>query len=127
MPSSSASSSTAAGSSGAADPDPTKPVGIVKQRQLHKDARAFTNPVTTAKGARQAWFVQFKGSGAVDAAERARRSHTDSLEGRIYGGLSDLTARHEQSIRSDYPAFWRRAGGYRLDRPGRASVEIHPK
>ena len=57
-------------SAGAA-PDPAKPVSIVKQRTLHKDARSFTNPVTQAKGARQAWFVQFAGQGAADAAQRA--------------------------------------------------------
>jgi subtilisin family serine protease len=57
--------------SGAAAPDPAKPAHTVKQRTLHPDARAFQNPVTAAKGARQAWFVQFQGSGAADAAERA--------------------------------------------------------
>jgi subtilisin family serine protease len=65
--------STTAGvaASAAAGPDPAKPVGIAKQRTLHKDARSFTNPVTQAKGARQAWFVQFAGQGAADAAQRA--------------------------------------------------------
>ena len=62
--------SVGAASSGAG-PDPAKPVPIAKQRTLHKDARAFTNPVAQAKGSRQAWFVQFKGSGAADTADRA--------------------------------------------------------
>jgi FAD/FMN-containing dehydrogenase/Fe-S oxidoreductase len=52
----------------------------------------------------------------VDEAERVRRAGRASVEGRIYGGLPDLMARHEQSITNDFPAFWRRAGGYRLDR-----------
>jgi subtilisin family serine protease len=55
----------------AAAPDPAKPVASVKQRALNPAARAFTNPVAAAKGARQAWFVQLRGSGAADAAQRA--------------------------------------------------------
>jgi FAD/FMN-containing dehydrogenase/Fe-S oxidoreductase len=53
---------------------------------------------------------------SVDEAERARRAGRDSLEGRLYAGLSELLVRHERSVREDYPTFWRRAGGYRLDR-----------
>jgi subtilisin family serine protease len=64
-------SGVAATASGATGADPAKPVDTVKQRQLHSDARAFSNPVTQAKGARQAWFVQFRGQGAADAAQRA--------------------------------------------------------
>jgi FAD/FMN-containing dehydrogenase/Fe-S oxidoreductase len=52
----------------------------------------------------------------VDEAERARRAMQDTLEGGIHRGLPDLLARHEHSIAHDYPSFWRRAGGYRLDR-----------
>jgi len=52
----------------------------------------------------------------VDEAELARRGARESLEGRLYAGLPGLLARHERSVREDYPAFWRRAGGYRLDR-----------
>ena len=52
----------------------------------------------------------------VDAAELARRAARDSLEGRLYAGLPELLSRHERSVREDYPSFWRRAGGYRLDR-----------
>jgi len=52
----------------------------------------------------------------VDEAERSRRAVRKTLEGRLYAGLPELLARHERSVREDYPAFWRRAGGYRLDR-----------
>jgi FAD/FMN-containing dehydrogenase/Fe-S oxidoreductase len=52
----------------------------------------------------------------IDDAEYTRRASRDSLEGRIHAGLADVMARHEQSIANDFPSFWRRAGGYRLDR-----------
>jgi FAD/FMN-containing dehydrogenase/Fe-S oxidoreductase len=49
-------------------------------------------------------------------AERTRRATRDSLEGRIHAGLAHILARHEHSIAHDFPSYWRRAGGYRLDR-----------
>lgn len=52
----------------------------------------------------------------VDGAERERRAGRHSLEGRIYRGLPDILSRHAQSVAHDFPAFWRRACGYRLDR-----------
>ncbi len=52
----------------------------------------------------------------VDDAERARRAAPDTLEGRIYAGLPQILDRHAGSIAADFPAFWRRACGYRLDR-----------
>ncbi|MCU1697512.1 MAG: linked oxidase-like protein, partial [Mycobacterium sp.] len=52
----------------------------------------------------------------VDEAERKRRATAETLEGRIYQGLSDLVGANEQIIQAGMPAFWRRAGGYRLDR-----------
>ena len=52
----------------------------------------------------------------VDETERAHRSARETLEGRIYRGLPDIVRRHETSIVHDFPRFWRRAGGYRLDR-----------
>ena len=52
----------------------------------------------------------------VDEAERARRAQRDTLEGRIYRGLPDIMDRHARSIAEDFPSFWRRACGYRLDR-----------
>ncbi|MGH8968442.1 MAG: FAD-binding and (Fe-S)-binding domain-containing protein [Actinomycetes bacterium] len=52
----------------------------------------------------------------VDEPERVRRAGRDSLEGRVYRGLPEILARHESSVAQDFPAFWRRACGYRLDR-----------
>ncbi|WP_208542889.1 FAD-binding and (Fe-S)-binding domain-containing protein [Nocardioides euryhalodurans] len=52
----------------------------------------------------------------VDEAERARRARADTLEGRLYRGLPEILERHARSVAEDFPAFWRRACGYRLDR-----------
>ncbi|MVU82756.1 FAD-binding protein [Nocardia sp. ET3-3] len=52
----------------------------------------------------------------IDDAERQRRATADTLEGRIYRELPDLVRANEEVIRSGMPLFWRRAGGYRLDR-----------
>ncbi|MGW4243425.1 FAD-binding and (Fe-S)-binding domain-containing protein [Nocardia sp. NPDC004722] len=52
----------------------------------------------------------------VDEAERQRRATANTLEGRIYRELPELVIANEQAIRSGMPLFWRRAGGYRLDR-----------
>ena len=52
----------------------------------------------------------------VDEAERARRAERSTLEGRLYAGLPRLTEAHRDAIRTGFPRFWRRAGGYRLDR-----------
>lgn len=52
----------------------------------------------------------------VDEAEAARRAGADTLEGRIYQGLPAIVAGHTDAIATGFPPFWRRAGGYRLDR-----------
>ncbi|MGY2061416.1 FAD-binding oxidoreductase, partial [Nocardia gipuzkoensis] len=52
----------------------------------------------------------------VDEAERARRAAADTLEGRIYQHLPELVRGNEKAVEAGMPAFWRRAGGYRLDR-----------
>ncbi|MFG1794949.1 FAD-binding and (Fe-S)-binding domain-containing protein [Nocardia sp. NPDC049149] len=52
----------------------------------------------------------------VDDVERKRRATMDTLEGRIYQGLSDLVEANTNTITAGMPVFWRRAGGYRLDR-----------
>jgi FAD/FMN-containing dehydrogenase len=52
----------------------------------------------------------------VDEAERARRADADTLEGRIYRELPALGTAHRDAIATGFPGFWRRAGGYRLDR-----------
>jgi FAD/FMN-containing dehydrogenase/Fe-S oxidoreductase len=54
--------------------------------------------------------------GVLDEAERARRAEGDSLEARILRGLPRILADHGEAIATGFPAYWRRAGGYRLDR-----------
>jgi FAD/FMN-containing dehydrogenase/Fe-S oxidoreductase len=54
--------------------------------------------------------------GLLDEAERARRAEGDSLEARILRGLPRILADHADAIATGFPAYWRRAGGYRLDR-----------
>ncbi|AYF76478.1 FAD-binding oxidoreductase [Nocardia yunnanensis] len=53
---------------------------------------------------------------AVDEAELRHRAAADTLEGRIYRELPRLVAENDDAIRAGMPLFWRRAGGYRLDR-----------
>jgi FAD/FMN-containing dehydrogenase/Fe-S oxidoreductase len=54
--------------------------------------------------------------GPVDEAERARRAAGDTLEARLYRELPALVDAHRDAIATGFPRFWRRAGGYRLDR-----------
>ncbi|MCZ2811318.1 FAD-binding protein [Modestobacter sp. VKM Ac-2979] len=54
--------------------------------------------------------------GVVDEAERARRAQGDTLEAEIYRRLPELVAENAEAIATGFPSFWRRAGGYRLDR-----------
>jgi FAD/FMN-containing dehydrogenase len=54
--------------------------------------------------------------GAVEATELARRGTGDSLSARLYREVPRLVARHEIAIRRDFPPFWRKSGGYRLER-----------
>jgi FAD/FMN-containing dehydrogenase/Fe-S oxidoreductase len=54
--------------------------------------------------------------GTVDEAERARRAQGDTLEAQIYRRLPELVAENAAAIATGFPQFWRRAGGYRLDR-----------
>lgn len=53
---------------------------------------------------------------SVDAAEAARRAEASTLEGRLYRELPPLVDAHRAAIADGFPRFWRRAGGYRLDR-----------
>ncbi|HEY8755157.1 MAG TPA: FAD-binding and (Fe-S)-binding domain-containing protein, partial [Candidatus Dormibacteraeota bacterium] len=48
--------------------------------------------------------------------ELARRAGADTLEGRIHARLPGLVEEHRDAIESGFPKWWRRAGGYRLDR-----------
>jgi len=52
----------------------------------------------------------------VDEAERARRAGGDGLEAALYRGLPEIVDRHRHAVEHDFPGFWRRACGYRLDR-----------
>ncbi|MQA17060.1 MAG: FAD-binding protein, partial [Pseudonocardiaceae bacterium] len=52
----------------------------------------------------------------VDSVERARRAQASTLDGRIHAELASLVDGHRGAIESGYPEFWRRSGGYRLDR-----------
>jgi FAD/FMN-containing dehydrogenase/Fe-S oxidoreductase len=45
-----------------------------------------------------------------------RRVRSESLEGRLYRELPRLVEAHRRAIETRFPEFWRRAGGYRLDR-----------
>ncbi|MHA6626826.1 FAD-binding and (Fe-S)-binding domain-containing protein [Pseudonocardia sichuanensis] len=54
--------------------------------------------------------------GPVDEAERTRRAAGDTLEARLYRELPALVDAHRDAISGGFPKFWRRAGGYRLDR-----------
>ena len=61
----------------------------------------------------------------IDAAERARRARPDTLEGRIYRELPGLLAEAEPAITAGMPPYWRRAGGYRLERLVPPAPEQH--
>jgi FAD/FMN-containing dehydrogenase/Fe-S oxidoreductase len=52
----------------------------------------------------------------VDETERKHRATARTLEGRVYQALPELVTANEDIITAGMPAFWRRAGGYRLDR-----------
>jgi len=54
--------------------------------------------------------------GALDASQLEQRSRGDSLDARLHRGIRRLIADHERAIRNDYPPFWRKSGGYRLER-----------
>src|ERR1700686_237196 len=52
----------------------------------------------------------------VDAGEVVRRAAHDTLEGRIYSRLPAIVEERREAIATGFPRYWRRAGGYRLDR-----------
>ena len=52
----------------------------------------------------------------VDEDERERRARADTLEASLYRELPALVQRSRAAIDRGFPPFWRRAGGYRLDR-----------
>jgi FAD/FMN-containing dehydrogenase/Fe-S oxidoreductase len=54
--------------------------------------------------------------GPLDAPEHERRTTGDSLDARLHREVPRLVARHDRAIRHDFPPFWRKSGGYRLER-----------
>jgi FAD/FMN-containing dehydrogenase/Fe-S oxidoreductase len=56
--------------------------------------------------------------GPVDAEQMLQRSAADTLEGRIHARLPGFVEEHRTAIAEGFPPYWRRAGGYRLDRLG---------
>jgi FAD/FMN-containing dehydrogenase/Fe-S oxidoreductase len=51
---------------------------------------------------------------ATDALRQ--RGKGDSLAARLHRDVALLVGRHDASIRRDFPPFWRKSGGYRLER-----------
>jgi FAD/FMN-containing dehydrogenase/Fe-S oxidoreductase len=49
-------------------------------------------------------------------ADPATHATADTLAGRLYRDLPRLVADNRDAIETGFPPFWRRAGGYRLDR-----------
>jgi len=63
------------------------------------------------------WSDASRGRCAATAADlAAQRARGGTLEARLYREVPALVRRHEAAIRRDIPAFWRRSGGYRLER-----------
>lgn len=58
----------------------------------------------------------------VGEEERARRAGLPTLEGRLYRDLPELLRANADAIATGFPRFWRRAGGYRLDRLARTDA-----
>jgi FAD/FMN-containing dehydrogenase/Fe-S oxidoreductase len=52
----------------------------------------------------------------ADAAQVTARAAADTLEGALYKRLPALVDEHRDAIDAGFPRYWRRAGGYRLDR-----------
>ena len=62
----------------------------------------------------------------VDEPERARRAEQPTLEGRLYRELPEIVRANARAVAEDFPPFWRRACGYRLDRIATASTAGRP-
>lgn len=54
--------------------------------------------------------------GALDAAAWIGKTKAGGTEGEVYRRVEALLKVHEHAIRQDTPRWWRRAGGYRLER-----------
>ncbi|MDX1418675.1 MAG: FAD-linked oxidase C-terminal domain-containing protein [Rubricoccaceae bacterium] len=53
---------------------------------------------------------------ALDAAAWARKAEGEGVEADLYRRIDAVLTVHEAAIRRDTPRWWRRAGGYRLER-----------
>jgi len=62
--------------------------------------------------------------GPLTAAELAGRAIAPTLDGAICRDLPRLAERHREAIATDFPRFWRQAGGYRLDRLDPAGPDL---
>ncbi|TYC17798.1 FAD-binding protein [Micromonospora sp. MP36] len=63
----------------------------------------------------------------LDLAERTRRADLQTREGDLYRQLPPLLQTYSAAISTDFPAYWRRACGYRLDRlAGDPSFNLAP-
>ena len=64
--------------------------------------------------------------GAAAPDEVARRSRGASLEARLYRDVPALVERRADAIRNGFPPYWRRSGGYRLERllPERGDFDL---
>ncbi|MFI6697225.1 FAD-binding and (Fe-S)-binding domain-containing protein [Streptomyces sp. NPDC050433] len=60
----------------------------------------------------------------VDEAERARRATRPTLEGALYRELPEIVRANAAAIAEGFPAHWRRACGYRLDRLAREEASF---
>ncbi|WP_326808713.1 FAD-binding protein [Streptomyces sp. NBC_01775] len=54
--------------------------------------------------------------------EVVRRARETTLEGRLYRALPRILLENAKAVAEDFPPFWRRACGYRLDRLARQDV-----
>ena len=54
--------------------------------------------------------------GAASPDELARRGRGDTLAARLYRDVPALARQHENAIRTGFPPYWRKSGGYRLER-----------
>ncbi|HEY7927699.1 MAG TPA: FAD-linked oxidase C-terminal domain-containing protein [Candidatus Dormibacteraeota bacterium] len=52
----------------------------------------------------------------LDDAQVTTHAAAETLEGRLYKRLPGLVDEHRAAIAAGFPKYWRRAGGYRLDR-----------
>ncbi|MFJ3218850.1 FAD-binding and (Fe-S)-binding domain-containing protein [Kitasatospora sp. NPDC086801] len=59
----------------------------------------------------------------VDAAEHRRRAALPTLEGAVYRELPRIVRANARAIAEGTPEFWRRSGGYRLERLVREGAE----